>query len=46
MTTALGLIGIVVFIACVILLAAVVTWAVVRLTPSHRATETAEPKTP
>jgi hypothetical protein len=30
----LGLIGIVVFIACVIALAAGVTWAVVRLSPS------------
>ena len=35
MTTALGLIGIVVFIVCVIALAAAVTWLVVRLTPSH-----------
>ena len=35
LTTALGLIGIVVFIACVIALAAAVTWVVVRLTPSH-----------
>jgi hypothetical protein len=34
-TTALGLIGIAVFIVCVIALAAGVTWAVVRLTPSH-----------
>jgi hypothetical protein len=34
-TAALGLIGILVFIACVIGLAAAVTWTVVRLTPSH-----------
>ncbi len=35
MTTVLGLLGIVVFIVCVIALAAAVTWTVVRLTPSH-----------
>jgi hypothetical protein len=35
-TTALGLVGILVFIVCVIALAAAVTWAVVRLTPSHK----------
>ena len=34
-TTVLGLIGIAVFIVCVIALAAAVTWTVVRLTPSH-----------
>jgi hypothetical protein len=34
-TTVLGLLGIVVFIVCVIALAAAVTWTVVRLTPSH-----------
>jgi hypothetical protein len=34
MATALGLIGVVVFIACVIALAAGVTWSVVRLSPS------------
>jgi hypothetical protein len=34
MGTALGLIGIVFFIACVIALAYAVTWAVVRLSPS------------
>jgi hypothetical protein len=32
--TALGLVGVVVFIACVIALAAGVTWAVVRISPS------------
>jgi hypothetical protein len=42
-TTALGLIGIIVFIVCVIALAAGVTWLVVKLTPSRpkRGTETA-----
>ena len=34
MGTALGLIGILFFIACVIALAYAVTWAVVRLSPS------------
>jgi hypothetical protein len=34
MTTALGLLGLVAFIASVILLAAVVTWAVVKISPS------------
>jgi len=34
--TALGLAGIAVFIACVIALAAGVTWAVVRLSPPPR----------
>jgi hypothetical protein len=34
MGTALGLIGIVFFIACVIALAYAVTWAVVRISPS------------
>jgi hypothetical protein len=32
-STALGLIGVVVFIACVIALAATVTWVVVKVTP-------------
>jgi hypothetical protein len=34
MSTALGLIGLAIFIPCVIALAAGVTWGVVRLTPS------------
>ena len=34
MATALGLVGLVVFIACVIALAAGVTWSVVRLSPA------------
>jgi len=34
--TALGLLGILVFIACVIALAATVTWVVVRLSPSPK----------
>jgi hypothetical protein len=33
-TTALGLIGVVAFIACVIALAAGVTWAVVKISPT------------
>ena len=35
METALGLIGLVVFIVCVILLAAAVTWGVIKLTPQR-----------
>jgi hypothetical protein len=42
-TTALGLIGILVFIVGVIGLAAVVTWTVVRLTPSHGKARKQEP---
>jgi hypothetical protein len=34
---ALGLLGVLVFIPCVIALAAAVTWLVVRLTPKPRA---------
>jgi hypothetical protein len=34
MSTVLGLIGLAFFIVCVILLAAVVTWTVVRLSPA------------
>jgi len=33
-STALGLIGVVVFIACTIMLAAAVTWVVVRVSPA------------
>jgi hypothetical protein len=42
--TFLGLLGIVVFIVCVIALAAAVTWAVVKLSPppDSRKTEQAE----
>jgi hypothetical protein len=36
MATALGLLGLVVFIVCVIALAAGVTWLVVRFTPQRR----------
>ncbi|HEX6699519.1 MAG TPA: hypothetical protein VF101_02200 [Gaiellaceae bacterium] len=36
MATALGLVGIAVFIVCVIALAAGVTWLVVRLSPPPR----------
>ena len=35
MSTVLGLLGLVVFSACVIALAAGITWLVVRLTPSR-----------
>jgi len=34
--TALGLLGVIVFIPCVIALAAAITWTVVRLTPQPR----------
>ncbi len=34
--TALGLIGIAMFIACVIALAAAVTWAVVKVSPAKK----------
>jgi hypothetical protein len=36
MATALGLAGLVLFIVCVIALAAAVTWAVVKLSPQRR----------
>jgi hypothetical protein len=36
MGTVLGLLGIVTFVACVIGLAAAVTWVVVRLSPSKK----------
>jgi hypothetical protein len=39
MATVLGLIGLVVFIVCVIALAAGVTWAVVKISPSKENTE-------
>jgi hypothetical protein len=35
METALGLAGLLVFIVCVILLAAAVTWTVIKLTPQR-----------
>jgi hypothetical protein len=41
-TTALGLIGLVFFIACVITLAASVTWLVVKLIPAREAAKPAE----
>jgi hypothetical protein len=34
MSTALGLVGLILFIVCVILLAAGLTWAVVKISPS------------
>ena len=36
MTTVLGLIGLIIFIVCVILLAAATTWIVVKVSPSKR----------
>ncbi len=36
MATALGLIGLVVFIVCVITLAAAVTWIVVKVSPQRK----------
>jgi hypothetical protein len=41
-TTVLGLIGLVIFSACVIALAAGVTWLVVRLIPADRGERTQE----
>jgi hypothetical protein len=41
MSTALGLVGLFVFIACVIALAMGVTWAVVRLSPAPKKDDTA-----
>ena len=43
MDTVLGLIGIVVFIACVIAFAAGVTWIVVKVSPSKSAADTSPP---
>jgi hypothetical protein len=43
MEDVLGLIGIIVFCACVIALAAAVTWLVVKLSPSKSAKPPAEP---
>ena len=40
MDTALGLLGVAVFIPCVIALAAGVTWLVVRLTPAKKKPDT------
>jgi hypothetical protein len=40
MATALGLLGLVVFILCVVALAAGVTWAVVRISPKPKAKPT------
>jgi hypothetical protein len=42
-STALGLIGMILFIVGVIGLAAAVTWTVVRLTPSHAKARKEEP---
>ena len=37
MTTALGLLGVVIFIPCIIGLAAAMTWVVVKFSPSKKA---------
>jgi hypothetical protein len=39
MATALGLIGLVLFIVCVIVLAAAITWLVVKVSPRREETE-------
>jgi hypothetical protein len=39
MATALGLIGLVLFIVCVIVLAAAITWLVVKVSPQREETE-------
>jgi len=44
MSTALGLVGLVVFIACVIALAAGITWLVVKLSPAPGKKPTPEPE--
>jgi hypothetical protein len=43
MANVLGLVGILIFCACVIALAAAVTWLVVKLSPSKAAKPPAEP---
>jgi len=42
MATALGLVAIVVFIACVIAFAAAITWSVVKISPAKSAKKPAE----
>jgi hypothetical protein len=42
MSTALGLVGLLVYIACVISLAAAVTWLVVKLLPARETPKPAE----
>ena len=44
MSTALGLVGLIVFIACVIALAAGITWLVVRLSPAPGTKPKPEPE--
>ena len=46
MGTALGLVGVAVFIPCVISIAAAVTWTVVRLSPSPDRNKEQPPATP
>jgi hypothetical protein len=43
METVLGLIGIIVFAACVIALAAAVTWVVVKVSPAEKPAKPASP---
>jgi flagellar basal body-associated protein FliL len=44
--TILGFIGLVVFIVCVIALAAAITWVVVKVSPSKKPKEKAAPAEP
>jgi hypothetical protein len=44
MDTVLGLIGVILFIVCVVALAAGVTWAVVRLSPAPGSKQKAKPQ--
>jgi hypothetical protein len=46
METVLGLIGIIVFAACVIALAAAVTWVVVKVSPAEKPAKPASPPDP
>jgi hypothetical protein len=41
--TLLGLLGLAVYVVCVILIAAAITWAVVRITPTGDSKETETP---
>ena len=43
MATALGLVGLVLFIACVVGAAAGVTWLVVKFSPAKKPSDAAEP---
>jgi hypothetical protein len=41
--TVLGLLGLIVYAACIIVLAAAITWVVVRVSPSRDKAETQKP---